>query len=220
MANLKRGIDSSENIKQKIANKQKNWEELVAKKQIELDKQEFMNCLCIKRGILRLWVSSWLKIRIYRTRPNSLSDATDFYDPETASSSSRTLQETFLKAYLLEKDHPQLSSRIHGVWHHLLADWDRVIQEILWNMEEGRDESRRVRQSQRHVLIKLSQLWTHCITLEELVLTMVWWITQDFHSRKCILADSGLPHDARNIVVLQETFLNDYLLEKDKPILS
>ena len=34
----------------------------------------------------------------------------------------RVLQETFLKANLLEKDHPQLSSRIYGIWHHLLAD--------------------------------------------------------------------------------------------------
>ena len=86
-----------------------------------------------------------------------LSDATEFYDPETASSSSSILQETFVKAYLLEKDHPQLSSRIHGIWHHLLADCDQVKQEIFWNMEEGRDESRGVRQYQRHVLIKLSQ---------------------------------------------------------------
>ena len=95
--------------------------------------------------------------RDLQNKANSLSDATDFYDPETASSSSRTLQETFLKAYLLEKGHPQLTSRIHGIRHHLLADCDQVKQEIFWNMEEGRDESRRVRQYQRHVLIKLSQ---------------------------------------------------------------
>ena len=41
-----------------------------------------------------------------------------------------------MKAYLLEKDHPQLSSRTHGIWHHLLADWEQVVQEISWNMEE------------------------------------------------------------------------------------
>ena len=40
------------------------------------------------------------------------------------------LRETFLKAYLFEKDHPQLSSKIHGIWRHLLADWDKVLQEI------------------------------------------------------------------------------------------
>ena len=79
---------------------------------------------------------------------NSLNDA----DPDTASSTGASrvpwiaarytefpwvLQETFLKAHLLEKDHPQLSSRIHGIWHHLLADCDQVIREILWNMVEG-----------------------------------------------------------------------------------
>ena len=42
-----------------------------------------------------------------------------------------------LKAYLLEEDHPQLSSRIRGIWHHILADWDQVLQEIIWNMEEA-----------------------------------------------------------------------------------
>ena len=38
---------------QKIANKLTNCEEFVAKKQIEQDKQQLMNCPCIKRGILR-----------------------------------------------------------------------------------------------------------------------------------------------------------------------
>ena len=42
----------------------------------------------------------------------------------------------FLKAYMLEKDHPQLSSRIHRNCDHLLADWEHLLQEILWNMEE------------------------------------------------------------------------------------
>ena len=32
--------------------------------------------------------------------------------------------------------------------------------------------------------------------------------------------DSGLRHDTRNIVGTQETFLNDYLLEKDNPLFS
>ena len=40
-----------EKIAQKIAKKLKIFEEFVTKKQIELDKQEMMNCLCIKRGI-------------------------------------------------------------------------------------------------------------------------------------------------------------------------
>ena len=74
--------------------------------------------------------------------------------------------------------------------HHLLADWGQVLQEILWNMEEVWDESRRVRQYQRHVLIRALQPWTHKVMPEELMLTMVWWITRDFRSRKCILENS------------------------------
>ena len=30
-------------------------------------------------------------------------------------------QETILKAYLLDKDNPQISSTIQGIWHHLLG---------------------------------------------------------------------------------------------------
>ena len=72
-----------------------------------------------------------------------------FYDPETASSSGASHVPSqllnipsprgmrsrdsglphdtrntviFLKAYLPEMDHPQFSSRIDGIWHHLLAD--------------------------------------------------------------------------------------------------
>ena len=41
-------------IMQEIAKKLKNCEKFVAKKQILLDKQELMNCLCINRGIIRL----------------------------------------------------------------------------------------------------------------------------------------------------------------------
>ena len=66
--NWKWGIDSSEKIKQKIAKKLKNWEEFVAKKQIEQDQQGLMICLCIKSGILRLWVNCWLEFRIDRTK--------------------------------------------------------------------------------------------------------------------------------------------------------
>ena len=34
----------------------------------------------------------------------------------------------------------QLSSKMKRIWHHLLADRDKVIQEILWNMEKERRE--------------------------------------------------------------------------------
>ena len=45
------------------------------------------------------------------------------------------LQETFLKAYLLEKDRRHLSSNIRGIWHHLLADWGLKLQEKHWDGE-------------------------------------------------------------------------------------
>ena len=61
------GVSSSEKIMQEIAKKLKNWEEFVVKKQIEQDKQEVMNCLCIKRGILT--VSPLLtQVQDYRTK--------------------------------------------------------------------------------------------------------------------------------------------------------
>ena len=41
-------------VAQEIANKLRDYEELVAKKQIEQDNQELMSCVCIKRGILLL----------------------------------------------------------------------------------------------------------------------------------------------------------------------
>ena len=103
------------------------------------------------------------QIQDLQNNVHSLSDAREFHDPETASSSGAThvpsqpsaissprtmlcrdsalphctrdtrgvLQETFLKAYLLEKDHPQLSSKIPGIWLHLLVECDRTQQEIL-----------------------------------------------------------------------------------------
>ena len=43
-------------------------EEFVAKKPIEQDKQQLMNCLCVKRGILRLRVNYWLRFGIYKTK--------------------------------------------------------------------------------------------------------------------------------------------------------
>ena len=130
--------DSSEKIKQKIAKKFKNWEEFVAKKQIELDKQVLMNCLCIKRWILQLWVGCWLKFRIYRAKwflvrrervLGSWNSEQLWSDPRSESTSHRVprpclaaildcrmihgiswvLQETSLNDYLLEKDEPLLS---------------------------------------------------------------------------------------------------------------
>ena len=61
------------------------------------------------------------------------------------------LRETFLKAYLLEKDHPHLSSKIQTIWHHYL--------------EEEECESRKVRQYLLHVSIR---------ALHSKILTATW----------------------------------------------
>ena len=52
---------------QAFAKKLKSYEEVVAKKPIEQDKRELMNCRCIKRGLL-LWDNYGLKFRIYRRK--------------------------------------------------------------------------------------------------------------------------------------------------------
>ena len=69
------------------------------------------------------------------------------------------LRETFLKAYLLEKDHPHLSSKIQRIWHHYL--------------EEEECESRKVRQYRLHVSIRALHPRILTAVLEELILLMV-----------------------------------------------
>ena len=64
MENWNWEMDSSKKIMQGIVKELKIWEVFFAKKQIEQDKQELMNYLCIKRGILRPWVNCWLRFRI------------------------------------------------------------------------------------------------------------------------------------------------------------
>ena len=88
--NKKWEVGSSKKIVHEIAKKLKNWEELVAKNHIEQIKQGLTNCLCIKRGILRLWVNYWLRFGNYGTKVNSLSDAREKTGPESGSSSGAT----------------------------------------------------------------------------------------------------------------------------------
>ena len=83
-------IGSSKKIMQEIDQKLKNWEQLVAKKQIKQDNQELKNCNCNNRGILQLWVNYCLKFWIFRNKVNSLLDARAFYDLEPGSSSGAT----------------------------------------------------------------------------------------------------------------------------------
>ena len=170
-------------------------EEFVAKKQIELDKRDSMNCLCIKRGtpttvsqlltqiqeqnkvLCQMRVITILRQRAALERPNVPSQPLTIPSPRTmlCRDSGRmthgtlwVLQETFFK-YLLEKDHPQLSSRIHGIWHHLHADWDQVMPERSWNVEDERDESCTIRQYLYHASKEEVESF---ITLVKLILTV------------------------------------------------
>ena len=67
MENWNWEISSPKRIMQESAKKLKNWGKFVATKQIEQDKQELMNCPCIKREIVRLWVNWWLRFGNYRS---------------------------------------------------------------------------------------------------------------------------------------------------------
>ena len=211
-------------LKQKCAKKLRKYEESVGKEQIAPDTWNLMNCLCNKRGWLsfRIYTTNWIPCQMQETftilkQPASLERPTfpvnpwPFRVPDECPAAIldcrlthgilRVLQEKFLKAYL-EMDHPQLSSRIHGIWHHLLADWDLILQETLWDMKEGWDESRRVRQYLHHAFKRVREFW---IILEELILTMVSWITRDFRSRKCILVNSQTPMNFKSSKVSFKT---------------
>ena len=119
-----------------------NWEVFVAKKLIEQDKQELMNCVCNKRG----WVKWWLRFGNYRTkwipcqmwenceilnqgaaleRPTFPVNTLLFRVPGPCLAAIldcrmiqrilRVLQETFLNDHLLKKNDPQQSSTIQRI---------------------------------------------------------------------------------------------------------
>ena len=94
---------------------------------------------------------------------------------------------TFLNDCLLEKDHPQLSSKIQRIWHHLLADLDLTLQEIRWYRKVKWDGNRRIRQCLYHATKEEVE---SLIILVELILTVGRWVTRDFQSRKCIWENS------------------------------
>ena len=141
MENWKGGRDFFQEVTQKLTNTIKKHEEFVAKTQIEPDKQELMNCPYIKRNAttvsqLLTLKSGFIEQCTFFVRCKRISR---FWDSEELWSVPRShstlvfsesrrnaqprfwiaarygilwvLQETFLKAHLLEKDHPQLSSK-------------------------------------------------------------------------------------------------------------
>ena len=69
----------------------------------------------------------------------------------------RVFRETFLKAYLLEKDNPYLASKIRGTWHDLFAKRNKTIE---W------DDMRRVLQYRTRIKKRYKDLYS---TLEDLL---------------------------------------------------
>ena len=159
---------SSRKIAQEIAKKLRKWKRICCEvtdraRQLRIDKlsmQQERNPSTVSQLLTQhsgfAEQSEFLDLTILRQRaalehPTFPANPWIFRVPEVRFAAIRdcrsihgipwVLQETFLKAYLLEKDLPQLPSRIDGIWHHLLVDWH---QEILWNMEEEWDEIRRV----------------------------------------------------------------------------
>ena len=90
----------------------------------------------------------------------------------------RVFRETFLKAYLLEKDNPYLASKIRGTWHDLFAKRNKTIE---W------DDMRRVLQYRTRIKKRYKDLYS---TLEEFIVIMVWWTFQGTRSWKCIWKNS------------------------------
>ena len=80
VVNWKTWIDFIKKVAKELAKKWKNYKESVAKKQIEPDTGELTNCPC-NRTVSHLWT------QIQDLQNNSLSDAREFHDLETASSS-------------------------------------------------------------------------------------------------------------------------------------
>ena len=103
-----------------------------------------------------------VQIQELQDKVNSLTDAKEFHDPETASSTGlssfivnpwvfrvpeewwavipkelvEVLQETLSEVYLFAVNHPQHSSTIHRIWLRLLADWGQLRQATLRNREK------------------------------------------------------------------------------------
>ena len=176
------------------------------------DKQELMNCLFTKRGILRLWVNYWLKFRWFKEQSKFL-DAREFDDPETGSSSGathvpsdpplfwvpgpclaailecrvihkivRVQQETFLNDHVLKKDY-HLRSSTFKEFGILLSGIEA------WHYRNNK-ENREWKENRwvRRLLHTTSKVEVACwILLVELISTMVWWIIREFLLRIRIL---------------------------------
>ena len=124
-------IENEKQTESRAKKKLINWgitKNLLRRHRESQTSENLMNCLCNRRGIPRLWVSCWLKFRIYRTRrilwpiqenfttlrqrPVHFPSKTLIH-PSPRGMLCRSIQgiqwvfqETFLKAYFLEDNHP------------------------------------------------------------------------------------------------------------------
>ena len=180
----------------------KNWR-IAAKKQIELDKKyvvmlQEMECydcepivdsnseqsefLVWCKRILRSWYSEqlWSDPRSLRTLGHSESQKSAKRDSglPLIHGIPRVYQGNFKSLPAWEGPSSSIFET-QRIWHRPL--------------EEKEYQSRTVRQYQLHVLIGALQPWIFTAVLEELMLSLVWWITRCFRSRKCISVNSLTP---------------------------
>ena len=69
------------------------------------------------------------------------------------------------------------------IWHHRLRDWDLILQEVQGNKRVRWDENRGIRQYLCHASKVEVEYW---IIMVEFILTVVWLITRDVQTQKCI----------------------------------
>ena len=192
----------------------KNYEEFVTKKPIERDKEEFMNCLCIKKGILRLWVHCWLKLELQKEE-NTLSDAREISDPQKASSSGATHVPDQTSTMLSPRTLPRCDSGLARVTQNCMGTTGNVFErlpalegrttlyllrqsknldssshelrpDIPWKTKRLERKMRREPQNSSIPAPRFQRKWETLITLVELILTLVRWIIREFPSRNCI----------------------------------
>ena len=160
------------------------------------------------------------QMRESQNKVNSLSDAREFHDPETAGSSGashvtgppltnpsyRTVprRDSGLPPDTLNmmgisdvferlparEGQPQNISKNHGIWHLLLVEWNCNLQNIRWQQDRRGDLSNKTYPIRE--TFSTVEMEFHVI-LVELILTVVWWSTRDFQSRSCILRNSLTP---------------------------
>ena len=160
------------------------------------------------------------QMRESQDKVNSLSDAREFHDPETAGSSEashvtsspltnpsyRTVPrrdsglppETLnmmgisdvFERLLAREGQPQNISKNHGIWHLLLVEWNQNFHNIRWQQDRRGDLSNKTYPIRE--TFSTVEMEFHVI-LVELILTVVWWSTRDFQSRSCILQNSLTP---------------------------